>query len=75
VGWVVPESTTREKVLELVRNMAKAPKAVGATKSLLLALEQGEQNLSYWKEIYVNILSSPERQAAVAQAKERLSIA
>lgn len=74
VGWVVPESTTREKVLELVRNMAKAPKAVGATKSLLLALEQGEQNLSYWKEIYVNILSSPERQAAVAQAKERLSI-
>jgi hypothetical protein len=54
--------------------MAKAPKAVGATKSLLLALEQGEQNLSYWKEIYVNILSSPERQAAVAQAKERLRI-
>lgn len=74
VGWVVPEGTAHEKAQELVRNVAKAPKAVGATKSLLLALERGERDLSPWKKTYAEILSSPERQAAVAQAKERLGI-
>lgn len=74
VGWVVPEGMAHEKARELVRKVANAPKAVGATKSLLLALERGEYDLSSWQATYAEILSSPERKAAVATAKERLGI-
>jgi len=75
VGWVVPEGTAHEKALGLAQKVAKAPQAVGATKSLLLALERGERDLSSWQATYAEILNSPERKAAVAKAKERLGIA
>ena len=74
LSWVVPEGSAHEKALELVRKMVDAPNAVSSTKSLILALEQGESNLSHWKEIRNEILSSQERKNAVTQAKKRLDI-
>ena len=74
LGCVVPEGSAHEKALELVRKMVDAPNAVSSTKSLILALEQGESNLSHWKEIRNEILSSQERKNAVTQAKKRLDI-
>jgi len=72
VGWIVPEGSAHEKALEIICKVADAPKAVSATKSLILALDQGEQNLSGWNKIRNEILSSPERKNAVAEAKKRL---
>ena len=74
LDWVVPEGSAHKKALELVRKMVDATNAVSSTKSLIHALEQGESNLSYWKEIRNKILSSQERKNAVTQAKKRLDI-
>ena len=47
-----------------------SPTAAGATKGLLQALESGEPNLDQWEARRREILSSPERAAAVARAKK-----
>ena len=74
LDWVVPEGSAHKKALELVRKMVDAPNAVSSTKSLILAIEQGESKLSHWKEIRNEILSSEERKNAVTKAKKRLDI-
>lgn len=70
VGWVVPNGSAYEKALEIICKVADAPKALAATKSLLLALANGEQNLSDWNKIRNEILASPERKKAVSEAKK-----
>jgi hypothetical protein len=44
--------------------------AVAATKSLLVALESGETDLSSWEKIRRDILDSPERRESVVRAKK-----
>jgi enoyl-CoA hydratase/carnithine racemase len=47
-----------------------SPNAVAATKGLLRALESGAPNLEQWEVRRREILSSPERAAAIARAKK-----
>ena len=46
------------------------PAAVAATKGMLLAIESDEINLERWDELRREILASPERKAAVGEAKQ-----
>ena len=74
VNCVVPVGTVNKKVSEYVQKFSLNPKATSSTKSLILALEKGERNLSYWKQIQKEILSSTERKNAVNQIKKQLDI-
>jgi enoyl-CoA hydratase/carnithine racemase len=74
VSWVVPEGSAYDKALEIISKVASTPKAVAATKSLIIALEHGQQNLSDWNKIRNEILGSAERKGAVEKAKKRLGI-
>jgi len=74
VNWIVPDGSAYEKALEITSKVANSTKAVAATKSLILALEHGRQNLSDFNEIRNEILSSAERKGAVEKAKKRLGI-
>ncbi len=74
VNWIVPDGSAYEKALEIISKVANSTKAVAATKSLIIALEHGQQNLSDWNEIRNEILSSAERKGAVEKAKKRLGI-
>ena len=74
VSWVVPEGSAYDKALEIISKVASTPKAVAATKSLIIALEHCQQNLSDWNEIRNEILGSAERKGAVEKAKKRLGI-
>ena len=71
---IVPEGLAYENTLELVRELANVPKVVAETKAMILALHHGEKDLSKWREIYLEILNTPERKVAVNQAKKRLGI-
>lgn len=44
--------------------------AVAVTKSLLVALEEGESDLARWEQVRREILDSPQRLEAVVRAKE-----
>jgi len=74
VNWIVPDGSTYEKALEIISKVANSTKAVAATKSLIIALEHGQQNLSDWNKIRNEILGSAERKGAVEKAKKRLGI-
>ena len=74
VNWIVPDGSAYEKALEIISKVANSTKAVAATKSLIIALEHGQQNLSDWNEIRNEILGSAERKGAVEKAKKRLGI-
>ena len=74
VNWIVPDGSAYEKALEIISKVENSTKAVAATKSLIIALEHGQQNLSYWNEIRNEILGSAERKDAVEKAKKRLGI-
>ena len=74
VNWIVPDGSAYEKALEIISKVANSTKAVAATKSLIIALEHGEQNLSDWNKIRNEILGSAERKGAVEKAKKRLGI-
>ena len=74
VNWIVPDGSAYEKALEIISKVANSTKAVAATKSLIIALEHGQQNLSDWNEIRNEILGSAERKGAVEKAKKRLRI-
>ena len=74
VNWIVPNGSAYEKALEIISKVANSTKAVAATKSLILALEHGQQNLSDWNKIRNEILGSAERKGAVEKAKKRLGI-
>ena len=74
VNWIVPDGSAYEKALEIISKVANSTKAVAATKSLIIALEHGQQNLSDWNKIRNEILGSTERKGAVEKAKKRLGI-
>ena len=74
VNWIVPDGSAYEKALEIISKVANSTKAVAATKSLIIALEHGQQNLSDWNEIRNEILGSAERKGEVEKAKKRLGI-
>ena len=74
VNWIVPDGSAYEKALEIISKVANTTKAVAATKSLIIALEHCQQNLSDWNEIRNEILGSAERKGAVEKAKKRLGI-
>ena len=74
VSWIVPDGSAYEKALEIISKVANSTKAVAATKSLIIALEHCQQNLSDWNEIRNEILGSAERKGAVEKAKKRLGI-
>ena len=74
VNWIVPDGSAYEKALGIISKVANSTKAVAATKSLIIALEHGEQNLSDWNKIRNEILGSAERKGAVEKAKKRLGI-
>ena len=74
VAKVVPEGAAHKKALEIVKNFEEAPIVISSTKSLIFALEKGEKNLSYWREIRNEILNSSERIKAVNKAKKKLGI-
>ena len=74
VNWIVPDGSAYEKALEIISKVANSTKAVAATKSLIIALKHGQQNLSDWNEIRNEILGSAERKGAVEKAKKRLGI-
>ncbi len=74
VNWIVPNGSAYEKALEIISKVANSTKAVAATKSLIIALEHGQQNLSDWNKIRNEILGSAERKGAVEKAKKRLGI-
>ena len=74
VNWIVPDGSAYEKALEIISKVANSTKAVAATKSLIIALEHGQQNLSDWNKIRNEILGSVERKGAVEKAKKRLGI-
>ena len=74
VSWIVPDGSAYEKTLEIISKVANSTKAVAATKSLIIALEHGQQNLSDWNEIRNEILGSVERKGAVEKEKKRLGI-
>ena len=74
VNWIVPDGSAYAKALEIISKVANSTKAVAATKSLIIALEHGQQNLSDWNEIRNEILGSAERKGAVEKAKKRLGI-
>lgn len=50
---------------------ANVPVAVAASKGLLNALQNGEYDPDYWNEVRNNILASPQRRAAVENAKKQ----
>ena len=74
VNWIVPDGFAYEKALEIISKVANSTKSVAATKSLIIALEHCQQNLSDWNEIRNEILGSAERKGAVEKAKKRLGI-
>ena len=74
VNWIVPDGSAYEKALEIISKVANSTKAVAATKSLIIALEHGQQNLSDFNEIRNEILGSAERNGSVEKAKKRLGI-
>jgi enoyl-CoA hydratase/carnithine racemase len=74
VNWIVPDGSAYEKALGIISKVANSTKAVAATKSLIIALEHCQQNLSDWYEIRNEILGSAERKGAVEKAKKRLGI-
>ena len=74
VNWIVPDGSAYEKALGIISKVANSTKAVAATKSLIIALEHGQQNLSDWNKIRNEIQGSAERKGAVEKAKKRLGI-
>lgn len=59
---------------ELAQRTIAGSRALVESKRLLNALEQGEADLTMWNEIRKELLSSPERRAALATAKARLRV-
>jgi enoyl-CoA hydratase/carnithine racemase len=71
VSHIVNKGSALEKSRHLAISAAKGSRdAVGATKGLLVALENGETDLARWEKARTDILASPERQEAVTSAKK-----
>ncbi len=72
LSYAVSVGVSREAAIAIAQaTSANVPVAVAASKGLLNALQNGEYDPDYWNEVRKNILDSPERRAAVGNAKKR----
>jgi enoyl-CoA hydratase/carnithine racemase len=71
VTYLVDKGAAAKRSRELAEEIIKGnPKVIAEAKSLLVALESGETDLTRWEKTRTEVLDSPERQEAVARAKE-----
>ena len=73
-GEIVQDAKAYQKALKLAQNFTGTGEAFTATKSLIIALEHGEDNLSHWKKIREKNLCSAERIASISKVKKKLGI-
>ncbi|MGI9294351.1 MAG: enoyl-CoA hydratase/isomerase family protein, partial [Pseudomonadales bacterium] len=72
LSYAVSIGASRETAIAIAQaTSANVPVAVAASKGLLNALQNGEYDPEYWNDVRKNILASPQRRAAVGNAKKR----
>ena len=73
-GEIVQDTKAYQKALKIAQNITDTGEAFSATKSLIIALENGEYDLSHWKNIREKNLCSTERIASINKVKKKLGI-
>ena len=73
-GEIVQDTKAYQKALKIAQNITGTGEAFSATKSLIIALENGEYDLSYWKNVREKNLCSTERIASINKVKKKLGI-
>ena len=73
-GEIVQDTKAYQKALKIAQNIPDTGEAFSATKSLIIALENGEYDLSHWKNIRGKNLCSAERIASINKVKKKLGI-
>ena len=73
-GEIVQDTKAYQKALKIAQNITDTGEAFSATKSLIIALENGEYDLSHWKNIREKNLCSAERIASINKVKKKLGI-
>ena len=73
-GEIVQDTKAYQKALKIAQNITDTGEAFSATKSLIIALENGEYDPSYWKNIREKNLCSTERISSINKVKKKLGI-
>ena len=73
-GEIVRDTKAYQKALKIAQNFTNKREVFSATKSLIIALENGEYDLSHWKNIREKNLCSAERIASINKVKKQLGI-
>ena len=73
-GEIVQDTKAYQKALKIAHNITDTGEAFSATKSLIIALVNGEYDLSHWKNIRGKNLCSAERIASINKIKKKLRI-
>ena len=73
-GEIVQDTKAYQKALKIAQNFTDTGEAFSSTKSLIIALENGEYDLSHWKNIREKNLCSAERIASINKVKKKLGI-
>ena len=73
-GEIVQDTKAYQKALKIAQNITDTGEAFSATKSLIIALQNGENDLSHWKNIREKNLCSTERIASINKVKKKLGI-
>jgi enoyl-CoA hydratase/carnithine racemase len=72
VSKVVPGDKCFEAAMTMAESTAaNVPAAVAATKGFLNAFDGDDFDPAHWQKVYEELLSSPEREAAVAESKDK----
>ena len=73
-GEIVQDTKAYQKALKIAQKITETGEAFSATKSLIIALENGEYDPSYWKNIREKNLCSTERISSINKVKKKLGI-
>ena len=73
-GEIVQDTKAYQNALKIAQNITDTGEIFSATKSLIIALENGEYDLSHWKNIREKNLCSAERIASINKVKKKLGI-
>ena len=73
-GEIVQDTKAYQKALKIAQNITDTGEAFSATKSLIIALENDEYDLSHWENIREKNLCSTERIASINKVKKKLGI-
>ena len=73
-GEIVQDTKAYQKALKIAQNFTDTGEAFSVTKSLIIALGNGEYDLSHWKNIREKNLCSAERIASINKVKKKLGI-